>query len=211
MTREQQRHVLEHCRRRGIWIVADEVYERLYYRDGAAAPSFLDLADRHERVLCVNSFSKAWLMTGWRLGWIVAPAGLMPELEKLLEYNTSCAPDFIQHAGVAAVRDGAAIAQGLVGELGRARDHLLAGLNALPGLDVKAPDGAMYVFFRLPAMTDSLETCMRLVREAGLGLAPGSAFGEEGEGFVRWCYACGLPRLDEGLGRLRTFLGNAAV
>src|ERR1700730_6235149 len=183
MTREQQSRVLEHCRRLGIWIVADEVYERLYYRHGLAAPSFLDLASRDERVLCINSFSKAWRMTGWRLGWIVAPAVLMADLGKLLEYNTSCAPDFIQHAGIVAVREGGDIAHRVVAELGHARNHLVQGLNTLAGLDVKAPDGAMYVFFRLPAATDSLALCTRLVREAGLGLAPGSAFGDEGEGF----------------------------
>src|SRR6201987_526505 len=94
MSREEQRAVLEHCRRHGIWIVADEVYERLYYADRAqrSAPSFLDLAGRDERVICVNSFSKAWLMTGWRLGWIVAPAALMDDLGKLVGDNTSRLP-----------------------------------------------------------------------------------------------------------------------
>jgi aspartate/methionine/tyrosine aminotransferase len=206
MTRAQQSRVLEHCRARGIWIVADEVYERLYYGEGATAPSFLDLASRDERVLCVNSFSKAWLMTGWRLGWIVAPAALMADLGKLLEYNTSCAPDFVQHAGIAALQGGAELTARVVAELGQAREHLVQGLNSLPGLDVKAPDGAMYVFFRLPGALDSLALCIRLVREARLGLAPGSAFGDEGEGFVRWCYSGKRALLDEGVRRLSSFL-----
>jgi aspartate/methionine/tyrosine aminotransferase len=210
MTRDEQRAVLDHCRRHGIWIIADEVYERLYYAGGegrSVAPSFLDLAARDERVICVNSFSKAWLMTGWRLGWIVAPASLMDDLGKLIEYNTSCAPAFVQQAGLAAIQQGDAFTQQLVGELKASRDHLVQALSALPGVDVKAPAGAMYLFFALPgAAAGSLELCKALVRDARIGLAPGSAFGPEGEGFVRWCYACDTARLDQGVARLRRFL-----
>ncbi|MDE1184615.1 pyridoxal phosphate-dependent aminotransferase [Paraburkholderia sp.] len=211
MSREQQQVVLDHCRRHGIWIVADEVYERLYYAgsdDAGCAPSFLDLASRDERVICVNSFSKAWLMTGWRLGWLVAPAALMDDLAKLVEYNTSCAPSFVQLAGVAAVEQGEAVTRALVADLHASRDHLVQALSGLPGVDVKAAPGAMYLFFSLPGASDSLTLCKSLVREVGLGLAPGSAFGPEGEGFVRWCYACDPARLDMGVERLRQFLGN---
>lgn len=207
MSCDEQRAVLDHCRRHGIWIVADEVYERLYYADGSGcAPSFLDLAARDERVICVNSFSKAWLMTGWRLGWIVAPPALMDDLGKLIEYNTSCSPSFVQQAGIAAIEDGARFTQELVTDLRRSRDHLVAALAAVPGVDVKAPAGAMYVFFSLPGAADSLALCKSLVRDAGLGLAPGAAFGPEGEGFVRWCYACDPARLDAGVARLVRFL-----
>jgi aspartate/methionine/tyrosine aminotransferase len=209
MPREQQQAVLAHCRRLGIWILADEVYERLYYGDdgAAAAPSFLDLASRNERVLCVNSFSKAWLMTGWRLGWMVAPSALMSDLAKLVEYNTSCAPVFVQQAGIAALRDGEWVVRSLVADLRRSRDHLVQALGALPGVQVSAPPGAMYLFFSLPGAQHSLELCKRLVHDAGLGLAPGSAFGPDGEGFVRWCYACDTARLDEGVRRLAAVLG----
>ncbi|HEY1999811.1 pyridoxal phosphate-dependent aminotransferase [Paraburkholderia sp.] len=223
MSAAEQRAVLEHCRRLGIWIVADEVYERLYYTadvDTAAvetaagasrtAPSFLDLAARDERVICVNSFSKAWLMTGWRLGWIVAPAALMDDLGKLVEYNTSCAPAFVQQAGLAAVQQGEPFTRQLVSELKTSRDHLVRALSALPDVDVKAPPGAMYLFFSLPGATHSLALCKALVREVGLGVAPGSAFGAEGEGFVRWCYACDTARLDAGVARLKQFLTTHA-
>lgn len=209
MSRAQQQAVLDHCRRHGIWIIADEVYERLYYgHEGGVAPSFLDIASRDERVIAVNSFSKAWLMTGWRLGWMVLPASLLDDLGKLVEYNTSCAPSFVQEAGVVAVRDGEAFTQDLVQRLRTARDHLVAALSALPGVEAHAPDGAMYVFFRLAGAADSLSLCKQLVRDARLGLAPGSAFGDEGEGFVRWCYACDVARLDEGVRRLRAFLAG---
>ncbi|WP_045452077.1 pyridoxal phosphate-dependent aminotransferase [Caballeronia cordobensis] len=214
MTRDEQRIVLDHCRRHGIWIVADEVYERLYYGDGTpgqAAPSFLDLAARDERVIAVNSFSKAWLMTGWRLGWLVAPAQLMDDLGKLVEYNTSCAPSFVQQAGVVAVEEGERFTEALVADLRASRDHLVKALQTIDGVDVRAPDGAMYVFFSLPGARNSLDLCKALVREAGLGLAPGSAFGPEGEGFVRWCYACDPARLDAGVERLRRFLASRAA
>ncbi|MCP3721839.1 pyridoxal phosphate-dependent aminotransferase [Paraburkholderia sp. CNPSo 3272] len=208
MTRDQQRVVLEHCRRLGIWIVADEVYERLYYGDASerTAPSFLDVASREERLICVNSFSKAWLMTGWRLGWMVVPRGLTDDLGKLVEYNTSCAPSFVQQAGIAAVEHGEPFTRALVADLRASRDHLAAALAKLPGVDVKVPHGAMYLFFRLAGAQNSLELCKALVRDAGLGLAPGSAFGPQGEGFVRWCYACDPARLDAGVERLARYL-----
>ena len=217
MSREEQRAVLAHCRHHGIWIVADEVYERLYYAEAEAdadstrshtAPSFLDLATRDERVICVNSFSKAWLMTGWRLGWIVAPTSLMDDLGKLVEYNTSCAPAFVQQAGIAAVQQGERFTQDLVLDLKASRDHLVRALSMVPGVDVKAPPGAMYVFFSMPGAPRSLELCKAMVREVGLGVAPGSAFGPQGEGFVRWCYACDTVRLDAGVERLKRFLAQ---
>jgi aspartate/methionine/tyrosine aminotransferase len=213
MTRDEQRAVLDHCRRHGIWIVADEVYERLFYGDAEAAgactaPSFLDLAGRDERVICVNSFSKAWLMTGWRLGWMVTPRELMDDLGKLVEYNTSCAPAFVQQAGIAAVEHGEPFTRQLVADLRASRDHLAAALSALPGVDLKVPHGSMYLFFSLPGAGKSLELCKSLVREVGLGLAPGSAFGPEGEGFVRWCYACDPARLDQGVERLARYLAR---
>ncbi|MGM9491739.1 pyridoxal phosphate-dependent aminotransferase [Ideonella sp. YS5] len=211
MSREDQQTVLDHCRRHGIWIIADEVYERLHYPpDGRVsnAPSFLDLAGRDERVIGVNSFSKAWLMTGWRLGWLVVPESLMGDLGKLIEYNTSCAPVFVQRAGIAALREGEAFVEQLVGELRASRDHLVGALSKLPEVEVKAPPGAMYVFFSLPGAGESLALCKRLVQEAHLGLAPGSAFGPEGEGYVRWCYACDPARLDAGVERLGDWLAR---
>src|ERR1700678_4742598 len=93
----EQRAILEHCRRHGIWILADDVYERLIFSDGMrSAPSFLTMADDHDRLIVVNSFSKAWTMTGWRVGWMVAPPTVFPDLASLLEYNVSCVSDFSQ-------------------------------------------------------------------------------------------------------------------
>ena len=175
MSRDDQQAVLAHCRRHGIWLVADEVYERLAFDAGGAdgAPSFLDIASRDERVVVVNSFSKAWAMTGWRLGWLIAPAAVMADLSKLVEYNTSCAPAFVQAAGEVALRDGEPFVRSFVAALGDARDHLVAALRTLPGVEVPPPPGAMYLFLRLPGASDSLAFCKTLVREAGPASRPG--------------------------------------
>jgi aspartate/methionine/tyrosine aminotransferase len=214
--RASQQALFAHCARHGIWIVADDVYERLHYADGAHAadashcsPSFLDLADRDARVVSTNSFSKAWLMTGWRLGWIVAPKALVPDLGKLVEYNTSCSPVFVQRGGVVALRDGEPTVAATVARLRHARDRLVAALRTLARIEVAPPAGAMYAFFRIAGMTDSVAFCRRLVEQAKLGLAPGRAFGPEGEGFVRWCFAASDERLDEGVARLARFLRRA--
>ena len=207
--REGQAAILEHCRKHGIWIIADDVYERLYYDappGRACAPSFLDLAESGDRIVSTNSFSKAWLMTGWRLGWIVAPSALLPDLGKLIEYNTSCSPTFVQRAAVVAINEGEATIAQTLERYRAARDFLVGALNAIPSVIAAAPKGAMYVFFRVAGVTDSLEFCKRLVREARLGLAPGSAFGPEGEGFVRWCFAADIERLADGVARLRRAL-----
>jgi aspartate/methionine/tyrosine aminotransferase len=209
-----QRAILAHCRRHGIWIVADDAYERLYYGGSAPqtpAPSFLDLAEADDRVISTNTFSKSWLMTGWRLGWLVAPAAVVPDLAKLIEYNTSCAPAFVQRAGIAAVTKGDDAIAHTVQRFRRARDFLDAHLRAMPGIEAIAAPGAMYAFFRVGGVTDSLAFCKRLVAEAGLGIAPGVAFGPEGEGFVRWCFAASEVRLADGVGRLQRFLARASA
>ena len=214
MTREQQEILLAHCRKHGIWVMADDVYERLVYDapDGriACAPSFLDLADPAERVVSTNSFSKSWLMTGWRLGWMQVPVSLTHDLGKLIEYNTSCAPGFVQKAGIVAVERGEEIVARTIARYTKARDYLFEHLSRPlfreAGIITPRPKGAMYLFFKIQGETDSLALCKRLVAEAGLGLAPGSAFGSEGEGAIRWCFASSLERLELGVQRLESFL-----
>ena len=206
MTAEAQRAVLAHCRRHGIWIVADDAYERLYFEGSGIAPSFLDIAEPEDRLIVANTFSKTWLMTGWRLGWLVVPAPLVGDLGKLIEFNTSCAPVFVQRAGLAAVTQGEPVVRRSLERFRRARDFLVARLTEIPGVEAPLPSGTMYVFFRAPGMADSMAFCKRLVREVGLGLAPGSAFGPSGEGFARWCFAASEERLAEGVQRLRRAL-----
>lgn len=200
--REAQQAILEHCRRHGIWILADDAYERLYYGAGGVAPSFLDLMEAEDRVISANTFSKSWLMTGWRLGWLVVPASLTADLGKLIEYNTSCAPVFVQRAGVAALAQGEPVIARTLERFRHARDFLVSELRKIRGISVALPGGTLYAFVRIEGVQDSLAFCKRLVREHGLGLAPGAAFGPEGEGFVRWCFAAEPARLADGVARL---------
>jgi aspartate/methionine/tyrosine aminotransferase len=209
MSRGEQEVVLAHCRKLGIWIVADDVYERLYFKEeGKTAPSFFAISHDEDKLLSTNSFSKSWSMTGWRLGWITAPQLVAPQLAKIVEYNTSCAPAFIQRAGIAAITEGEGDVQKLVTRLQMSRDYLCDGLNQLPGISAARPDGAMYLFFQCEQARreGSLSFAKRLVQEAGLGLAPGSAFGPEGEGFLRWCTASSLKNLEQGLIRMKSIL-----
>ena len=202
ITVEEQKALLEHCRRHGIWIFADDAYERLYYGEEGIAPSLLDISSDEDRLISANTFSKSWLMTGWRLGWLVVPAGLAADLGKLIEYNTSCAPVFVQRAGLAAVQQGEPVIAHTLERFRRARDFLIGELKTIERVRVALPDGTMYAFLGIEGMDDSLAFCKHLVREHGLGLAPGSAFGPEGEGYVRWCFAASQERLAEGVHRL---------
>ena len=209
LTRAEQETILAHCRRTGTWVVADEVYERVYFAHGSrCAPSFLDVAEPDDRLVVAHSFSKSFLMTGWRLGWLVLPPVLVPAIGKLIEFNTSCAPVFIQRAGLAALAGAADFVPGLIDRLQHCRDTLLPQLAALARVQVATPEGGMYAFFRIEGFDDSLGLAKRLVVEAGLGLAPGAAFGDEAEGWLRWCFASREPaRLTQGVERLKTFLG----
>ncbi len=214
LTRSQQQTLLDHCRRTGTWILADEVYERLYFAgdtDNGCAPSFLDIAAADDRLVVVHSFSKSFLMTGWRLGWLVMPAAMTHHVGKLIEFNTSCASVFTQRAGVAALRRTADVTPRVVAHLKACRDTLLPLLAGVPGVQVAVPRGGMYAFFRLAGFEDSLATAKRLVVEAGLGLAPGDAFAPEARGWLRWCFAShDTQRLALGVGRLKGWLATAA-
>ena len=204
---EQQAAILEHCRKLGIWIFADDAYERLYFGEGGVAPSFLDISSNEDRVISANTFSKSWLMTGWRLGWLVVPRSLMADLGKLIEYNTSCAPVFVQRAGIVAVKEGEPIIARTLSRFRKAKDFLLRNLSTVERVKVAPPAGTMYAFIGIEGVADSLAFCKELVRKHGLGLAPGSAFGPEGEGYVRWCFAASEERLADGVTRLRRALG----
>jgi aspartate/methionine/tyrosine aminotransferase len=211
MTRDEQQAVLEHCRRTGTWILADEVYERLYYEPtpNGCAPSFLDISKADDRLVVTHSFSKSFLMTGWRLGWLVLPPAMVDGIGKLIEFNTSCASVFTQRAAIAAIAHTGEITPRVVAHLKQCRDTLVPLLAALPGVQVAPAKGGMYAFFRLEGFDDSFEVAKRLVAEAGLGLAPGNAFAPEAQGWLRWCFASKDPqRLVRGVERLRNWLAE---
>lgn len=198
--------ILAHCRRLGTWILTDDVYERLTLDGaGSVAPSLLSAASPEDRIVGANSFSKAWLMTGWRIGWLVVPPSIREDIGKLIEFNTSCAPEFVQRAALAALQRGESQVETLRLDLRAKRDFVLARLRAMRGVEAPMPEGGMYAFFRIAGHTDSVNLAKRLIAEAKLGLAPGAAFGPEGESWLRWCFAAKHDALADGLDRLESW------
>lgn len=201
--------VLAHCRKHGIWVLSDDAYERLVHDPARmVAPSFLARYQPGDRIISANTFSKAWTMTGWRAGWLAVPEELSTDLGKIIEYNTSCIFEPVQRAATVAIAQGEPEVARLRAQLTATRELLVSELRALPGVVVPEAGGAMYVFFRIAGWDDTLSLAKRLVEEAGLGLAPGGAFGPEGEGWLRWCHATSPEKLRDGVSRLKAFLAR---
>ena len=202
--------IRDHCRRLGTWILTDDVYERLRF-DAPGAPrlTLLGSAEPEDRIIGANSFSKAWLMTGWRVGWLVVPPAIREDVGKLIEYNTSCVPEFVQRAAQVALERGEPHVESLRRQLLARRDLVSRRLRAMRGVEAPTPQGGMYAFFRIASHADSMSLAKRLIAEAKLGLAPGVAFGPEGESWLRWCFAARPDALDAGLGRLEYWLDRS--
>lgn len=208
-TVEDQQRLLEFTRRHNLWLLADEVYDRLWYGGsalGEPVPSILRLATRDDAVIVVQSFSKAWCMTGWRIGWIVTRADLAAKATQLNEFIISHAPSFTQRAAETALRDGEPEIEAMLGQLKTNRDLCLSALATMPRLTTPSPDGAFYLFPKVEGLTDSFDFCSRLLRETRVGLAPGVAFGAGGEGSIRICYAADRSVLEPAIERLGQFL-----
>ncbi|QPC43519.1 pyridoxal phosphate-dependent aminotransferase [Kaustia mangrovi] len=204
--------IRDFARERGLWIVSDEVYARYYFPQDEAAgplpPSFLDICDTEERLIMTNTFSKNWAMTGWRMGWMVAPQALGDVLENLIQYNTSGTAAFMQRAGVVALDEGEDFLAEQVRQAREGRDIAYAALSSVDGARFAVPEGAFYLFFTLDGMTDSTETALRIIDEAGVGLAPGAAFGPGGEAFLRLCFLRERGQLVEAMDRLTRWLAR---
>ena len=208
-TVDEQRGLLDFARRHDLWLLADEVYDRLYYSGAALGdpvPSILRLATRQDAVIVVQSFSKTYCMTGWRLGWLVARADLAANATQMNEFLVSHAASFAQKAGETALAEGEPELLLMLERLKRNRDLCLEALRGIPSLAVPSPDGAFYLFPKIDGLRDSFAFCRRLLEETRVGLAPGSAFGEGGEGSVRICYAAEPAILEPALDRLAKFL-----
>jgi aspartate aminotransferase len=207
---DEQRRLLDFCRERRLWLIADEVYERIYFdgEPGEPAPSVLRLCDRDDAVLVVQSFSKSYCMTGWRVGWLVTRSDLGTKLAQLNEYYVSHAATFAQVAAQTALEEGEDELRRMVAALRSKRDLCTAALRALPGVAVPEPEGAFYLFPQIDGLTDSMSFCRRLLAEERVGLAPGSAFGAGGEGSVRICYAAERDVLEPALERLGRFIAR---
>ena len=207
-TADEQQGLLDFARRHGLWLLADEVYDRLYYAGplGRPVPSILRKAAPDDAVLVVQSFSKSYCMTGWRLGWLVAPRPLAAKATQLNEFVVSHAPSFTQKAGEAALTQGESELIQMLHRLKENRDLCLEALGGISGVTVPTPDGAFYLFPSIDGLTDSFAFCKRLLEETRVGLAPGVAFGTGGEGSVRLCYAADRSVLEPALERLARFL-----
>ena len=201
-THEELQAILDIARRRHVWLISDEVYSRLIYTCAPAAPSLLDVAEPDDQVMVCNSFSKTWVMTGWRLGWLVLPEGTRDTVTEIVEVLHSGVAPFIQQAGIAAIQDTDGVE--------RFRAHCATGrtmagraLDGVNGVRYAAPPGAFYAFVGVEGLTDSLDLAMKLVAKHRVAVAPGVAFGSAGEGFLRVCFAQSAERMERAMQRLR--------
>lgn len=201
MSSDEQRALLDFARKRGIWIMADEVYARIIY-SRPVAPSFLELAGPDDPLIVLNSFSKPWAMTGWRLGWLTHPAALGEQIAKLVQINTSGVPAFLQRGAVAALEKGDDFLLKMVDRCRAGGELVFQRLSGMPRIMLARPEAAFYAFFKVEGVTDTMAFCKTLAKDYKVGLAPGEAFGPGGEGNVRLCFASGADRLSKGLDRI---------
>lgn len=201
MSAPDMRMVMAFARERGIWVIADEVYTRTVYGQ-TRAPSFLDVSEPDDLLLVINSFSKTWAMTGWRLGWIIGPPSAELKICDLAVYNNMGPPSFTQYGALAALRQG----EGFLSEqmtLWRSNlDLLMDRFAQMPKISMVRPDASFYAFFKVEGEEDCIAFCKHLIDEAGLSLAPGCAFGDCGRGFIRLAFACSETKLLDALDRL---------
>jgi aspartate/methionine/tyrosine aminotransferase len=196
------------ARRHGLWIIADETYARFWYGEGPRAPSFFDVMDAGDRILFVNTFSKNWAMTGWRIGWIAAHPALGQVIENMIQYATSGVAQFMQRAAVTAIERGESFVTHLIERARRGREISCHALAATGRVRFAQPEGAFYLFFSVDGETDTRRLVMRLIDEANVGLAPGTAFGAGGEHFVRLCFARNPEQLEDAVGRVASVISN---
>jgi aspartate/methionine/tyrosine aminotransferase len=195
------------ARRHGLWIVADEVYGRFHHVEGEpVAPSFHALIEPDDRLIFVNTFSKNWAMTGWRIGWMEIPPALTETVLNLVQYSSSGVATFMQRAATVALDEGEGFLAHQLARTRRGLRVLEATLGRHPRIRFAPPPGAFYLFFGIDGVRDTRALCLRLVDEANLGLAPGTAFGEAGEGYVRMCFARSEEDLREAALRLTSWL-----
>lgn len=204
-TREDLKAVLDLARSRGLWIIADEIYG-LYYFEGARAPSFMDVMEPEDRIIFANSFSKNWCMTGWRVGWMVAPAEIGQTLTNLIQYSTSGVAQFMQKGAITALDHGDDFVRTNIERARTSRDILCDALIATNRVETRKPEGALYAFLKIDGVTDSREEAFRIVDRTGVGMAPGTAFGPGGAAFMRACYLRDPKQIEDAAQRLSDYI-----
>lgn len=202
---DEQQRILDFCRERDIWLIADEVYNRIVY-DRAYAPTFADKVTDDDKYIIINSFSKSWAMTGWRLGWLTAPKSLTPTLEMVTEFNFSCVFAPTQIAGVSALQNGEQFIQSSMTRYRKSLDVISEEFDALPRVRFPKPHAAFYAFFAVDGVDNSFEFAQEVLAKTGVGLAPGAAFGDEGEGYLRLCFAVEVDVICKALKQMKPLL-----
>ena len=203
MSSDEQRALLDFAKSRGVWIMADEVYARLIYTR-PVAPSFLEQAGPDDPLIVLNSFSKPWAMTGWRVGWLTHPAHLGEQFAKLVQINTSGVPHFLQRGAIAALDKGDGFITEMVERCRAGGELVFQRLSAHPRITIARPEGAFYAFFAVDGVKDTMAFCKSLAKDYKVGLAPGEAFGPGGQGNIRLCFASSAERLSKGLDRIES-------
>ena len=203
---EDLKNILALARKHGLWIIADEIYARYYYGGAVRAPSFLDVMEEGDRVIFANSFSKNWSMTGWRVGWLVAPPEIGQVIENLVQYSNSGVAQFMQRGAVVALNDGDAFVEDNIRRARQSRDILCDALIATNRVQTLKPDGALYAFLKVDGVTDSRLAALDIVDKIGVALAPGSAFGQGGELFLRACFLRDPKQIEVAAGRLADYI-----
>jgi aspartate/methionine/tyrosine aminotransferase len=204
-SREDLKAVLDLARQHGLWIIADEIYG-LYYFNGPRSPSFMDVMEPEDRIIFANSFSKNWCMTGWRVGWMVAPAEIGQTLTNLIQYSTSGVAQFMQKGAIAALEEGDDFVRTNIERARRSRDILCDALIATNRVETRKPDGALYAFLKIDGVADSRDEAFRIVDKTGVGMAPGTAFGPGGKGFMRACYLRDPLQIEDAANRLSDYI-----
>ncbi len=206
-TEDEIRKILDFARRQGLWVIADEVYSRFVY-DRTRAPSFYDVIDESDRVIFVNTFSKNWAMTGWRIGWISAPPELGQIIENLIQYSTSGVATFMQRAAITALTEGEEFAEQQIARAAAGREIICDALAGSNRVRFARPEGAFYLLFAIDGEPDTADLALRLVDEAGIAMAPGTAFGPGGEPYLRICFARKADDMREVASRLVNWLNR---
>lgn len=204
-TREDLAAILALARKHGLWIIADEIYAQYYYGEGRA-PSFFDVMDEDDRIIFANSFSKNWSMTGWRVGWLVAPPEIGQVIENLIQYSTSGVAQFMQRGAIVALDEGDDFVQQNYERARLSRDILCDALIATNRVETLKPDGALYAFLKIDGVTNSREAAFDIVDKTGVGLAPGTAFGKGGELFLRACFLRNPDHIRDAAERLSSYI-----
>ncbi len=208
MPKSQQERLLNHTRDVGCWLVADEVYHQITYND-LPSPSFLESSLASDKLIVINSSSKSFNMTGWRIGWITHPEELSSHIAKLVQITTTGVPEFLQDGLIAALQNYKIITNELRINLKKSRDIMFNRLVSWDQVECSVPNAAFYAFFKVKGVKDSLEFSKKLILETNVGVAPGIAFGQSGEGHIRICFAAKESFINQIMDRLEPILNKS--